>query len=337
MPLLLNKALSFALFKTYAIPTISKLLLSTKELGSAKNVARRYADTEILIATWAGCPINGFSDPTMQADPSTPAEDPRACIALARTNFLHSKYNISNDDYLYTLTLFVLEPIQWMDLHGWRRLSPMEQDAFFIFWRDIGGKMGITDIPETLQDMKAWSKAYEEKCIVPAESNRLVAGFTIGELIYAVPKKFGLKSFAERFIAAVVEPRVRIAMMLPEQPRLIHWMANGVLSINWIVQRWLRLPRSDSNFWFSIDPRLPKPDNNGDVRMRPTSEYRSTPWYKPEPTGISHALNKFAVMLGLYAVMPGPQYVQPSNVIASFDHLTLPSSLSQIEEQRIPS
>jgi hypothetical protein len=49
--------------------------------------------------------------------------------------------------------------------------------------------------------------------MVPAESNRIISGFTIGELIYAVPRKFGLKSFAERFVAAVVEPRVRIAMM----------------------------------------------------------------------------------------------------------------------------
>ncbi|RXW22083.1 hypothetical protein EST38_g3771 [Candolleomyces aberdarensis] len=310
MPMLLNKAVSFALFKTYAIPTISKLLLATKELGSAKNVARRYADTEILIATWAGCPINGFNDPTAQAGPDKPAEDPRASIALARVNFLHSKYKISNDDYLYTLALFVLEPIQWTNLYGWRRLSPMEQDAFFIFWRDIGGRMGITDIPETLQDMKAWSNAYEEKCMVPAESNRLVAGFTIGELIYAIPKKLGLKSFAERFVAAVVEPRVRIAMMLPEQPRPIHWIAESLLTVNWIIQRWFRLPRSDSNFWFSVDPRLPKPDRNGEVRMRPTSEYRSTPWYKPEPTGIFYVLNKLAVMLGFYAEMPGPRLVQ---------------------------
>ncbi|KAJ2935068.1 hypothetical protein H1R20_g2078, partial [Candolleomyces eurysporus] len=260
MPMLLNKAVSFALFKTYAIPTISKLLLATKELGSAKNVARRYADTEILIATWAGCPINGFNDPAAQADPDTPAEDPRACIALARVNFLHSKYKISNDDYLYTLALFVLEPI-----------------------------------------------AYEEKCMVPAESNHLVAGFTIGELIYAIPKKLGLKSFAERFVAALVEPRVRIAMMLPEQPRPIHWIAQSLLSVNWIVQRWFCLPRSDSNFWFSIDPRLPKPDRNGEVRMRPTSEYRSTPWYKPEPTGIFYVLSKLAVKLGFYAEMPGPR------------------------------
>ena len=49
--------------------------------------------------------------------------------------------------------------------------------------------------------------------MIPAESNNIVAGFTIGELIYAVPKAFGLKSFAERIVAALVEPRVRIAMM----------------------------------------------------------------------------------------------------------------------------
>lgn len=49
-------------------------------------------------------------------------EDPRAAIALARTNWLHRRANkthgpkgapISNDDLLYTLSVFVTQPIFW--------------------------------------------------------------------------------------------------------------------------------------------------------------------------------------------------------------------------------
>ncbi|KAJ2929425.1 hypothetical protein H1R20_g7655, partial [Candolleomyces eurysporus] len=249
-PMLLHKAVAFALFKTYAIPSISKLLLSTKELSSSERMPKRFADTEILIATFVGCPISGSHDTTAPPDPTKPAEDPRAAIALARMNFIHSKYKISNDDYLYTLSLFILEPARWADLYSWRSLSQMEQEAFFIFYADVGRKMGITDIPETLEELKAWSEAYEEVYMVPAETNNLVAGYTVAELLYAVPKKFGMKAFAERVVIALLEERVRIAML-----------------------------------------------------------YKSVPWYKEEPKGrLSYVFAKLAVMLGIYAAMPGPQF-----------------------------
>jgi hypothetical protein len=32
----------------------------------------------------------------------------------------------------------------------------MEQDAYLIFWTDIGQKMGIKDIPPTLEELKEW-------------------------------------------------------------------------------------------------------------------------------------------------------------------------------------
>lgn len=308
MPLLLNKALAFALFKTYGIPTISGLLAATRELGSAEKVARRYADTEILIATWVGCPINGFHNTTADPDPNTPAEDPRASIAIARTNFLHSKYKISNDDYLYTLALFVLEPATWAQRYGWRTLSPMEQDAFFIFWQDVGKKMGITDIPSTLKELTAWSKSYEEVYMVPDESNNLVAGFTTGELLYAVPKALGLKAFGERIVIALLEERVRIAMLLPAQPRPIHWLVETLMNSVWIYQRWFSLPRRDSNPQFSVTINLPKPDANGEIRLRPV-EFRSTPWYKGEPTTFfGRGLSKLLVKLGYYGDVPAPKY-----------------------------
>jgi len=137
MPLLLNYALAFALFKTYGVPSISGLLSATKELKSKETVSRRYADTELLISTFVGCPISGFLDLAFAANNKgpnpQPADDPRAMVALARVNWLHSKFNISNDDFLYTLSLFILEPAAWAKKYGWRPLSSLEQYAFFVF------------------------------------------------------------------------------------------------------------------------------------------------------------------------------------------------------------
>ena len=54
--------------------------------------------SRVLTATWVGCPISGFLDPHYakenEESNTQPAEDPRAMIALARTNWLHSHYNI---------------------------------------------------------------------------------------------------------------------------------------------------------------------------------------------------------------------------------------------------
>ena len=47
------------------------------------------------IAAWVACPISGFLDPNFKSSKNgPPADDPRAMIALARVNWLHSRYKI---------------------------------------------------------------------------------------------------------------------------------------------------------------------------------------------------------------------------------------------------
>ncbi|TFK25909.1 hypothetical protein FA15DRAFT_325647 [Coprinopsis marcescibilis] len=298
MPKLLNVAVSFALFKTYAIPSISKLLYSTRELGSKENVAKRYADTEILISTFVNCPINGFYDLSLKGDENTPAQDSRSMIAVARMNYLHSHYNISNDDFLYTLALFIIEPVVWTRRYGWREFSPLERDSYFIFWHEIGKRMGIVDIPESYEALYDWSRTYEEQYMVPAKSNHLVAKLTTGEMIDAVPEAFGFRNFVERLTFCLLEDRVRIAMMQPEQPRYLHSFVSSVMGLNWMVQRWLCLPR-----WSPSLPINLAPPETPSGRARPIV-YRSKPWYKPESSGLGYIRDKCLVGLGYYLAMP---------------------------------
>lgn len=49
--------------------------------------------------------------------------------------------------------------------------------------------------------------------MVPAQSNKDVAGYTTEELLYPVPEIFGLKNFFRRISICLLEERVRIAMM----------------------------------------------------------------------------------------------------------------------------
>ncbi|KAJ3741003.1 hypothetical protein DFH05DRAFT_1404818 [Lentinula detonsa] len=335
MPALMNYALAFALFKTYAIPSISKILSNTKELKSAQSISKRYADTEILISTWVFCPISGKSSTVSQPSNTSrqsfgntadtqkagataergDVDDPRAMIALARVNWLHSKYSITNDDYLYTLALFAFEPPKWARLYGWRALSPMEEEAFYIFWVEIGQRMGIRDIPETIKEFRTWVVEYEAKTMVPAQTNYDVATYTTEELLHVVPESFGLKKFFRRLTVCVLEENVRIAMIQPKQPTYLHFILRTVLYSVAFVQRYLCLPRSDSNHGAAIDislpedaaiPACPVPSSKL-YRMHP-KWFQARPWYKPKPRTFGGRMRDWvAFKIGLYDALPGPK------------------------------
>lgn len=73
-------------------------------------------------------------------------------------NALHSRYRISNDDYLYTLSTFIVEPAAWARKFEWRALTPLEEQAFFVFFKEIGRRMGIQDIPDELEELRTWAE-----------------------------------------------------------------------------------------------------------------------------------------------------------------------------------
>jgi hypothetical protein len=111
-PFAIPKSNTYA--RTYGIPTISKLLCQTQQLAEPQYASRRYEDTTVLIAEFIG------HSPTSE----------RANSAIARMNYLHGLYQksgkISNDDMLYTLSLFVLEVERWIRLYEWRQMTDME-------------------------------------------------------------------------------------------------------------------------------------------------------------------------------------------------------------------
>ena len=117
---------------------------------------------------------------------------------------------------------------------------------------------------------------YEVKNMIPAETNKELAEYTMAELLSAVPIRFGLRGFAVRVALCLLEDRVRVGMMYvfpktvrhspvqysphhhrqPAQPRFIHALTRAVMAMNWTAQRWFLLPRIYPSFPVKID--LPK-------------------------------------------------------------------------------
>lgn len=66
---------------------------------------------------------------------------------IARMNFIHPLYRksgkISDDDMLYTLSLFALEPSRWIARYKWRELSDVEKCGIGTFWKYMGDAVEV--------------------------------------------------------------------------------------------------------------------------------------------------------------------------------------------------
>jgi hypothetical protein len=213
---------------------------------------------------------------------------PRVIKAISRMNFIHNKYQkagkISNDDMMYTLSVFLTEPVVWIKRMEWRSMTPMEVCATGTFWKSIGDAMGIDYHPlsryeegwqdgiEFYNDLKRWADAYEEKCMVPAKSNNIVAGETVALLLTWTPnmaREAGLK-----VICAIMPDHLRAAMMFATPPSLYFSLVNAILSTRSFVLRYLWLPRPDF-----LKIRMVVDDPDSKTGRLYTKDYLAHPFY----------------------------------------------------------
>ncbi|KAA8650359.1 hypothetical protein EYZ11_000739 [Aspergillus tanneri] len=225
-PTLAVKALQFALFRTYGIPSISSLLLKTSQFSNLSTSFKRYADTSILIAQF------------ILFEPSSD----RAVTALARTKYLHVGYRASgailDDDLLYTLSLFVLQPIRFIAQFEWRAMSDLERCAIATYWKYLGdaldisydalpsGKTGFRDGLHFLEELEEWSVRYEKRNMVPNAANKALADRTMDVMLYTLPR--GMKHIGLRY----------------DRPSRIYcWIFNSIMGIRRLLLRYCMLPR----------------------------------------------------------------------------------------------
>lgn len=140
-----TRALEFALFRTFAVPRIAALLDRTGEFF--RRAQKRYDDTDIIVSElmeW------GY-------------ESERGTRAIRRMNQLHGRFAIANEDFLYVLSTFMFEPIRWNERFGWRQMCEIERLGFFHFWREVGRRMNIRELPNDYDAFEAFNRDYERR------------------------------------------------------------------------------------------------------------------------------------------------------------------------------
>ena len=152
-----TRSLELALFRTFASPRIGGLLHRTGEFEARPQ--KRYDDTDLIVSEIVE---HGYSSE-------------RGGRAIARMNALHARFRIDNDEFLYVLSTFVFEPIRWNARYGWRRMTGLERLGWFWFWRGVGERMNIRDLPDDCEAFERYSRGYEAEHFRYTDANRGVA------------------------------------------------------------------------------------------------------------------------------------------------------------------
>jgi mpaB/rubber oxygenase-like protein len=223
-----TRALEVALYRTYCVPSISKLLDKSGEFY--RHAQRRYDDTAILVAEMCEW---GY-------------ESGRGREALERMNWAHGHFQITNDDYLYVLSTFIYEPIRWIDKFCWRPTCRNEKLGFYHFWREVGVRMGLRDIPPSYEAFEAWALAYEQAQFTFTETNQKIGTATRDLFASWYPRL--VAPVVHYGIYALLDDAMIASFGFPRPLPFSRAMAAAGLRLRGHIVRWFP-PRKTPNFF----------------------------------------------------------------------------------------
>ncbi|MCC7048768.1 MAG: DUF2236 domain-containing protein [Alphaproteobacteria bacterium] len=248
-----TRALEFALFRTFAVPSIAALLDRTGEFRH--RAQKRYDDTDIVVSEMMEW---GY-------------DSERGRAALERMNFIHGHFKIANRDFLYVLSTFVYEPIRWNARFGWRPMVAAEKLAMFHFWRAVGERMGIRDLPRGYAAFEQFNRDYERQHFRRTAGGVRTGGATRALFAGWFPRPF--RPLVRLSMHALMDEATLAAFAFPPPPAAARRLVLGAMELR---KRLLRLL-----------PARRKP------RLRTAKRHRSYPRaYRIDQIGPPHLTGK---------------------------------------------
>jgi hypothetical protein len=233
-----TRALELALFRSFGIAKGTPLLERTGEF--VERTRKRYDDTVLILGEVLE---HGY-------------DSQRGRAALRRMNQQHGRYGIPNDEYLYTLSTFVFEPMRWIDRYGWRPYTEHERLASFHYWMAIGRRMGIKELPDSLSAFEAFNRAFEREHFRFAPSNARIAEATRALLLgMYLPR--ALWPLGKPLVAALIDEPLLRAVGFATPPGWLRSVAAGALRLKAAAQRALPPRRRPYLFTAAAYPSYP--------------------------------------------------------------------------------
>jgi hypothetical protein len=144
---------------------------------------------------------------------------------------MHGRYDISDDDFRYVLSTFVVVPKRWLDDYGFRPMTPHEVAATTNYYLELGRHMNIKDLPADFAGFEKLLDDYEAAHFAFDEGGRRVADSTL-DLMTTFPPSSWLPSWlAKRFAFALMDEPLLRAFRYPGVSRFEQVLFRGGMKL----------------------------------------------------------------------------------------------------------
>ncbi|MEU8423522.1 oxygenase MpaB family protein [Micromonospora sp. NPDC048835] len=247
----LKLGLNLAFNRSFSIPAIAAVHTATGEL--TERTQKRLDDTGLLMYEMV---LNGF-------------EQPRGRDALRRVNQIHRPYDIDNDDFRYVLGCLVVIPTRWLQEYGWRRPCCHERHATYLFYRELGRRMGITDIPGSYAEFETWFDAHDAAHLRPNDDAAAIERATRMLMLTRIPRV--VAPLGNALVSALYDAPLRRATRVDTPAWPVRAGLHLALKTRSRLQRWFGAPPATALFADGITTRS-YPDGYQISRLGPDHE-----------------------------------------------------------------
>ena len=222
--------LNLAFNRSFSEPAMAALGTATGEL--TERTQRRIDDTGLLMYEIV---LHGF-------------DHPRGRAAVRRINQIHRWHAdaISNDAYLYVLGCLVVVPTRWLARYGWRRPCCHERTATHAYYRELGRRMGITEIPASYEAFEAWFDERDAALLRPNAGAAAIERATRTLLLGRMPRV--LSPIGDALVSCLYDDRLRRAVQVPRPPWPVRAGLHAALKTRGLLLRYLARPRTEPLF-----------------------------------------------------------------------------------------
>ncbi|MFI7662930.1 oxygenase MpaB family protein [Micromonospora parva] len=227
--------LNLAFNRSFSVPAIAAVHTATGEL--TERTQKRIDDTGLLMYEMV---LNGF-------------EQPRGRDALRRVNQIHRPYDISNDDFRYVLGCLVVIPTRWLQAYGWRPPCCHERHATYLFYRELGRRMGITDIPASYDEFETWFDAHDAAHLQSNDDAAAIERATRMLMLARLPRM--LAPLGNALVSAMYDAPLRRATRVDTPAWPVRAGLHLALKTRSLSQRWFGAPRATALFADGIRAR----------------------------------------------------------------------------------